>query len=80
MTLNSEPTRGASQKDEFSAPSKDETKALRRLYRKGPITIEVENTIDDCIQSGAVWRRHKRRNQKRLWENLAWIMREGWRM
>jgi hypothetical protein len=64
-----------SQQDEFSAPLKAEITALRRLYRKNPISIEVEQTIEDCIESGAVWRRNRRRNQKRLWNNLGFIYR-----
>jgi hypothetical protein len=39
------------------------------------MSIEVEQTIEDCIETGAIWRRNKRRNQKRLWNNLGSIYR-----
>ena len=59
----------------FSSPAKAEIRALRRVYSKSPLQIEVDQTIEDCIKSGAVWRSNRRKNQERLWSNLARIYR-----
>jgi hypothetical protein len=64
-----------SRQNEFSGLPKAEIKAVRRLYCKNPISIEVEQAIDDCIQTGKVWRRNRRKNQERLWNNLGCIYR-----